>query len=218
MNGFQPFSPFGGAAVPAGGGDASPAFGEVIGAVSRTFTAAANRVVSVSMAVGSGGFVALAIGSQAEITEVSDSQGNTYSIHASEIRSGYRITLVSASVSTALTTSDTITITGSGNLNWNAAEVFTLENVSTGLDASNTAQGFGTSPTASAMTSAETVVIGIVGNSNSLTPTATDGTEVAAASVQMVALYKDAVAAGSPSIGVTFGSSVNWTTIIGAFK
>jgi hypothetical protein len=159
------------------------------------------------------------------VSGITDSSGNTWTVHETRTGTTANLTLASAPVTTQLNGgSSTVTITLSGTVGSDTGtfgQLFRLSNV-TGVDVDTSASANSTTPVASASTTvAPTVIIGAVQHGNSQTYGSSSWTAIGsvheAHAQRHYYLRHDVAGTGSQTMGGTISGAITWATIWAAF-
>jgi len=209
-------------------------------ALTNTFTGALHgagfhttSTIAVSAAVPAGRLVTVvgvfgSTGGSPVLPSATDTKGNTYTLRANipPTSTSLGLYILSSVITTALTSSDSITTTFTNTGNNSAASALVFSGAST-FEAGNQNSGTGTAVTSNSVNTTDTcdVLVGVVAPPGNTTATFTAGpgfttTGVVNGSLQgwLIPEYAFVTPAGSYAATGTFSGSVSWVAAVAAFK
>lgn len=211
-----------------GGGGGTPAYAAEVGRPASAFNSNASQTFALSSDVAAGKRLVLAhykSNDAVAITGVTDSAGNTWSLHGGQINNGGgKVEIASAPIASPLSSGQVVTVTyASGTGMHRGAILITLDNAAS-VDVDVTpAVVYGVTRTATLTTTAAAVVVGVFCTNNpSATVSSVDGTQVGATysggGHPVALVYKNTASAGSQSMTVTLNTTSNFGCYAVAFK
>lgn len=206
----------------AGAGSSGPAF---VQEIARHASAAGTTAASHSYTLANGAavgerVVVCVFRVSSDITTLTDSAGNTYTMdEAGPLFSGFAAaTVYSAPVTSALTAGQSITVTWNGDQNKPSLIAVTASGT-TALDSETSTWGYTTAAVATVTTTAPTVAICFVYSNSNYTVNTPDGTEIGTTGTNTFGgFYKNSSSAGSLTVGTTVSSIGNMGRVLCAYK
>lgn len=197
-------------------GGGAPGFDREVQRATGSFSGDGTYGITLTGSVAVGERVVVVFTHQSGITvsAVSDTKSNTYGIDRRQASGGSTTsTIVSAEVTSALASSDVITLTVTAANSWRGAVVLVLANT-TAVDGSNGGSAFSTSISTSVTTTAESLIIGVLQASAAMTVSTLTGTQIGATYApwsggNYALFYQPEATSGSKTVGGSVSSSLN---------